>query len=200
MRVTNCPHAPILFLSQLCQIALHGLCVFTFVALSVPLAANEPFLSKPSNEWTETEALQVLNDSPWANTITTTTQDTPCDYEHAVFPGLFREEMAQISDLRSTQFPAESVKPDGAEYVVRLMSVKRMQAAVERLISLDEKWDPCPPRYWLGARQQPTNMEESWHNPTDELIVVVTLKRPEDPQEAAYSIMPLRIELMVRHS
>jgi hypothetical protein len=89
MRVTNCPHAPILFLSQLCQIALHGLCVFTFVALSVSLAANEPFLSKPSNEWTETEALQVLNDSPWANTITTTTQDTPCDYEHAVFPACF---------------------------------------------------------------------------------------------------------------
>ena len=80
------------------------------------------------------------------------------------------------------------------------MSVKRMQAAVERLISLDEKWDPCPPRYWLGARQQPTNMEESWHNPADEIIVVVTLKRPEDPQEAAFSIMPLRIELMVRHS
>jgi hypothetical protein len=62
MRVTNCPHAPILFLSQLCQIALHGLGVLTFVALSVPLAANEPFLSKPSNEWTETEPLQVLND------------------------------------------------------------------------------------------------------------------------------------------
>ena len=37
------------FFSQLCQIALHGLCIFTFVALSVPLAANEPFLDKPSN-------------------------------------------------------------------------------------------------------------------------------------------------------
>jgi len=64
------------FFSQLCQIALHGLCIFTFVALSVPLAANEPFLNKPSNEWTEAEALQVLNDSPWAHTITTTTQET----------------------------------------------------------------------------------------------------------------------------
>ena len=104
-----------------CVTSLFTAFAFTCVALSVPLAANEPFLSKPSNEWTETEALQVLNDSPWANTITTTTQDTPCDYEHAVFPGLFREEMAQISDLRSTQFPAESVKPNGAEYVVRLI-------------------------------------------------------------------------------
>jgi len=141
------------FFSQLCQIALHGLRIFAFVELSVPLAANEPFLNKPSNEWIEAEALQVLNDSPWAHTITTTTQETPCDYEHPAFPGLFREEMAQIADLRSTHFPAESVKPDGAEYVVRLVSVKPMQAAVERLITLAEKW-ALSPRYWFGARQQ----------------------------------------------
>jgi hypothetical protein len=60
--------------------------------------------------------------------------------------------MAQMADLRSTQFPAESVKQDGAEYLVRLASVKPMRAAVERLISLDEKWDPC--RQGIGARQQ----------------------------------------------
>ena len=63
----------------------------------------------------------------------------------------FCEEMAQIADLRSTQFPAESVKPDGAEYVVRLISVKPM--SVERLITLAEKW-ALSPRYWFGARQQ----------------------------------------------
>jgi len=103
------------FFFQLCQIALRGLCIFTVVALSVPLAANEPFLNKPSNEWTEAEALRVLNHSPWAHTITTTTQETPCDYEHPGFSGLLREEMAQIADLRSTQLPAESVKPDRAE-------------------------------------------------------------------------------------
>jgi len=80
---------PSSFFSQLCQIALHGLCIFTFVALPVPLAANEPFLNKPSNEWTEAEALQVLNDSPWAHTITTTTQETPCDYEHQRFLACF---------------------------------------------------------------------------------------------------------------
>jgi hypothetical protein len=90
---------PSCFFSPLCQIALHGLCIFPFAALSVPLAANEPFL-KSSNQWTEAEALRVLNDSPWAHTITTTTQETPCDYEHPAFPGLFREGMAQIADLR----------------------------------------------------------------------------------------------------
>lgn len=34
---------PSSFFSPLCQITLHGLCIFTFVALSVPLAANERF-------------------------------------------------------------------------------------------------------------------------------------------------------------
>ena len=163
------------FFSQLCQIALHGLRIFTFVELSVPLAANEPFLNKPSNEWSEAEALQVLNDSPWAHTITTTTQETPCDYEHPAFPGLFREGMAQIADLRSTQFPAESVKPDGAEHVVRLVSVKPMQAAVERLISLDEKWEPSRQGIGLEPGSKPTNREESCYNPADETIVVVSL-------------------------
>lgn len=44
---------PSYFFSQLCQIPLHGLCIFTFVALSVPAAVNEPFINKPSKEWTE---------------------------------------------------------------------------------------------------------------------------------------------------
>ena len=108
------------------------------------------------------EALQVLNDSPRAHTNTTATQETPCDYEHPAFPGLFREEMARIADLRSAQFPAESVKPDGAEYVVRLVSVKRMQA-VERLISLDENWDPYRQGIGLEPGSKPTNREESWY-------------------------------------
>jgi hypothetical protein len=86
--------------------------------------------------------------------------------------------MAPIADLRSTQFPAESVKPDGAEYVVRLVSVKRMQAAVEQLISLDEKWDPYRQGIGLEPGSKPTNREESWYNPADEIVVVVSLKRP----------------------
>ena len=93
------------------QIVFRRLCVFVLVAISVPLTANEPFPNKPSSEWTEAEALQVLNDSPWAHTITATTQDTPCDYEHPPFPGMFREEMAQIADSRDTKFPARQSNP-----------------------------------------------------------------------------------------
>lgn len=70
------------------------------MADSVLVTANEPFLNKPSSKWTEVEALQVLNNSPWAHTITKTTQDTPCDYEHPACPGLFPDEMAQILNQR----------------------------------------------------------------------------------------------------
>ena len=89
--------------------------------------------------------------------------------------------MAQITDLRSTQFPAESVKPDGAEYVVRLASVQPLQAAVERLISLAEKWDPYRQGIGLEPGSKPTNREESWYNPEDEIVVVVSLSA-QDPR------------------
>ena len=51
--------------SSFCQISLRSICCFVFATGSLPLTANEPFLDKPSAEWTEAEALQVLNDSPW---------------------------------------------------------------------------------------------------------------------------------------
>jgi hypothetical protein len=163
------------FLTRFFQIASRVLCSFALVASS--LTANEPFLDKPSNEWTDAEALRVLNDSPWAHTITTTTQDTPCDYEHPAYPGLFPEEMAQIEDSRSTQFPAESVKPDGAEYLVRLVSVKPMQAAAERLVSLDERWAPYRHGIGLELGSKPADLAERRYNLGDEIIVVVALKR-----------------------
>jgi hypothetical protein len=155
-----------------------AICSLGLVAGSLPATANEPFLGEPAEEWTEAEALQVLNDSPWAHVITTTAQDTPCDYEHPVFPGLFSEEMAQRVDSISPSFPAEQVKPDQAEYLVRLVSVKPMQAAAERLISLDEKWASYRGGSLLEPGSKPTNMAEAWYNPADEITIVVALKQP----------------------
>jgi hypothetical protein len=171
-------HISALFFHGIFEAGLRSICCFALVAGSVPATANEPFLSKPSGEWTEAEALQVLNDSPWAHTVTTTVQDTQCDYEHPVYAGLFPEEMARNVDSMSARFPAEAVKPDGAEYVVRLVSVKPMQAAAERLISLDEKWAPYKRGYGLDPDGKPTNLEEGRYNPADEITIVVTLKRP----------------------
>ena len=101
--------------------SLRGLCIFALVPGSVLVTANEPFLNKPSSKWTEAEALQVLNDSPWAHTTTTTTQDTPCDYEHPAYPGLFPEEMAQILNQRvfdTTFFVNSTDLFDGTETVI----------------------------------------------------------------------------------
>ncbi len=61
---------------------------------------------------------------------------------------------------------------------MRLVSVKPMQAAVERLISLDEKRDPYRQGIGFEPGSKPTNREESWYKPADEIIVVVSLKRP----------------------
>jgi hypothetical protein len=142
------------------------------------VTANEPFLSKPSEEWTEAESLQVLNDSPWAHAITTTTQDFQCDYEHPAFPGTYTEEFAQEQDSITPTPPPGEVKPDGAEYLVRLVSVKPMQAAAERLISLDKKWAHYRGGYGLEPNGQPTNLAERWYNPADEITIVVVLKHP----------------------
>lgn len=141
-----------------------------------PMTANENFLSKPPEQWTEAEALQVLNDSPWARVVTTTVQNTQCDYEHPAFEGLFPAEMARSMDSMLPEHPAETVKPDGAEYVVRLISVKPMQAAVERLISLDERWAPYRHGYGSDPEGKPTNLAEGRYNTADELTVAVMLK------------------------
>ena len=119
----------------------------------------------------------MLNDSPWAHTVTNTVQNTQCDYEHPVFAGLFTEETAQRVDSLTPTPPAKEVKPDGAEYVVRLVSVKPMQAAVERLISMDEKWAHYRGGAGLEPGIKPTNLAEGWYNPADEITIAVVLKR-----------------------
>jgi hypothetical protein len=118
MRVRSCNYALLFSHSSWIisiQISLRSICSLALVAASVPVIVDEPFVNKPPEEWTETEALQVPNDSPWAHTVTTTVQDTQCDHEHPAYTGLFPEEMAQSVDSISARFPAEAVKPDGTQ-------------------------------------------------------------------------------------
>jgi len=160
------------------QIGVRIACWLAFLWTTVFLTADETFLGKPPEEWTEAEALQVLSDSPWAHTITTTTQDSQCGYDNPVFPGLYSEEQAERMSSISPTPPAASVKPDGAEYVVRLVSVKQMQAAADRLISLDRKWARYSRGYGLEPGSKPTNIAERWYNPADEITIAVVLKHP----------------------
>ncbi len=169
---------PFSHLPQRIRISVPAICCFALLSATVSVIADETFLSKPPAEWTEVEALKVLNDSPWAHAVTTTIQDSQCSYENPAFPGLFPEDVAQRNDSRTPTPPAADVKPDGAEYLLRLVSVKPMQAATERLISLDQKWARYYQGYGLEPSNRPTNLAEGWYNPADELTIAVILKRP----------------------
>ena len=81
MRISPLP------LPGLFRVGLSILYCVVLVAGSFPMTPDESFLSKPSKEWTETEAMQVLNDSPWAHTITTTIQDFQCDLRTSCLSG-----------------------------------------------------------------------------------------------------------------
>ena len=152
--------------------------LLTLAVVCMPLVAGETFFSKPSAEWTEQEALQVLADSPWAHTFTPSTQDTPCSYKNPAFEGLLsRAKIAHMAAI-STLPDAITPKPDAAKYVVRLTSAKPVQAAAERLLQLDEKWAP-----YLGGgvvlnHERPTNIPERFYNIADSITVAVVLKEP----------------------
>ena len=165
--------------SSVCQVSLRSICCFALMSGSLPSTANEPFLDKPSAAWTEEEALQVLNDSPWAKTITATSQDIQCDYEHPAYPGTFSAEFARYEDSLSLAPPATNVKADGAQYLVRLVSVKPMQAAAARLVALtEEKWKHYQPETGKEEGEPPTSVADHFYNQMDEITIVVVLKHP----------------------
>ena len=149
---------------------------FALLGGAVASTANEPFLNKPAAEWTEAQA-QVLNDSPWAHQVQTTMQAIPCDYEHPAFPGLYPVAVAQRLDALPPQATAESVVPDKATHVVRLNSVKSMQAAAERLIGMGEKYSGYKEGSGLEPGSKPTNLADHDYNLADELTFSVILKQ-----------------------
>jgi len=163
--------------TRLFQAGFRSILSLALLGTAVPLTADEPFLNKPPEQWTEAEALQVLNDSPWAHRVETTVQGTPCDYEHPAFPGMYPEGVARSLDSSWPQPPMESVQPDRAEYVVRLNSVKPMQAAAERLIRMGEKYSSYQEGYGLEPGSKPTSLPDFDYNPADELTFSVILKR-----------------------
>jgi len=165
--------------SRIFQESLRAIACVVFLGGAVALRGDDSFLSKPPEEWTEDEAARVLEDSPWAHRITTTTQEFQCDFEHPVFPGMYSEEYARKAHFRELEIPASEVKPDGAEYVVQFLSVKPMQAAIARLLALDgEKWRDYGGGTVLTPGSPPSNPYEHHFNPGDEFAVSIILKKP----------------------
>ena len=153
-------------------------CCLLLAMWSVPITGNETFSSKPPDQWSEQESVQVLNDSPWAHTVTTTVQDAPCTYLNPAFEGLFPRDTAERMDLLSTPIAPITAKPDGAKYLLRLTSAKPVQAAVERLLQLDPKW-----RKYLGGgvvlyHEKPTDFAGPYYNHADLITIGVILERP----------------------
>lgn len=145
------------------------------LAAAIPAATDDGYLQKAPESWTEEEALNVLNDSPWAKTVKPSSQDTACGYKNPAIPGEYSEEDSErIENLEPTG-PSESVKPDEAEYLVRWQSAKPMQKAVERLLALGDQWKEYGYQHGeVGGG--PSDLKNSRYNTADMFGVSVILK------------------------
>ena len=154
-------------------------CCLPFLILCAPLLGQQDFLSKQPTLWTEEDALKVLNESPWAHTVTTSTQDAACGFKNPAIPGEFSAEGAELGEMRDPTPDSVAVKPDGAEYLVRWISVKPVQAAVQRLIALDEKWAPYGQHYERNDPSSgPTDLSRPRYNRNDMITISVDLVKP----------------------
>jgi hypothetical protein len=152
---------------------------FSVLIVSVPLLGQQDFLSKPPALWTEEDALKVLNDSPWAHMVTTSTQDAACGYKNPAIPGEFSAEGAELGELRDPTPASISAKPDGAEYLIRWVSAKPVQAAVQRLTALDEKWAAYGQHFARNdPSAKPTDLSRPAYNRNDMITLSVILVRP----------------------
>jgi len=151
-------------------------CILLFFCASVP--GQERHFGSVDSERTEVNALKVLNDSDWAHTVKPTLQDAPCTYENPAFPDLYPKEAAAALDATSPASPAEPVKADGSEYLIRFESAKPVQTAVEELLALGDKWSA----YGTGKREVnpdegPTDLANARYNVPDMITIVVILKQ-----------------------
>lgn len=125
------------------------------------------------------DALRILNDSAWAHTVTPTTEDTACDWEHPAFPGIVPEDVGAMRDAENPNRPrTEAVKPDTAEYLIRWMSVKPVQAAIDEMMALDAGWRSTTAQLRASDDDAPTDVALLHYNPRDMISIAVILKHP----------------------
>ena len=145
----------------------------------IPALGQQDFLSRPSYLWNEEDALKVLNNSPWAHSVTTSTQDAACGYKNPAFPGEIAPERAELLEMEAPTPPSSEVKSDGAEYLIRWLSVKPVQDAIQRLLVLDEKWRAYGWNFHRNDRSfGPTDVSRGHYNFNDMLTVSIILLKP----------------------
>jgi hypothetical protein len=169
--------SPVVIFSLLTKLTVL-LCFAVLLSLDVSLKGQESILSKPASQWTEEDALTVLNDSPWAQTVTTSVQERACGYKNPAFPNQLTEHEAESSEIISPTPPSVEVKPDGAEYLIRWISAKPVQEAVQRLVGTDEKWHSYGWSYQENdGANAPTDPSRPYYNRNDMITISVILKK-----------------------
>lgn len=113
------------------QLTLVGL---VGILLVVPSVARAQWQKKPYEEWSEKEALSVLNNSPWAQTQSAT--DTSRMFDTGV---RVDSNQTRIAEVSQTQFR------------IRFFSARPIRQATSRLIQLKQKGQVSKE---LGARLQ----------------------------------------------
>lgn len=141
-----------------------------------PICGQHPDRER-TEEAARVDSLRVLNDSAWAHTVTPTTRDAACDWEHPAFPDLVPEDVAVMRDAEDpARSRSEIVKPDNAKYLVRWLSVKPVQVVTERLMALDDHWRLTTAQLKTSDDDGPTDLAERRYNGRDMITIAVILK------------------------
>ncbi len=142
------------------------------------VAGQENRSTSPASDAVEQQTLKVLNNSDWAHTVIPTTQDAPCSYQNPAFPGLYPEDKAAGIDAAASVIPTDVPKPDRSEYLIRFQSAKPVQAAVQQLLAMGEKWTAYGPELRVSEADSPTDLANAWYNVADMITIAVILKHP----------------------
>ena len=139
-----------------------------------PVTGQEHSPTSPASEAIEQEALKVLNDSDWAQTVKPSLQDTPCTYQNPAFPTLF----PMWADATAPTAPPDPVKADDSEYLIRFQSAKPVQTAIQELLALGDKWAAYGKEYYpIRENEGPTDLANGRYNAADMITIAVILKK-----------------------
>jgi len=145
-------------------------CVLLLACCASLLAQETP---STTSVQPEQQALKVVNDSDWAHTVNPTTQDIPCSYKNPAFPGLYPADQNGVAAPVTT---TAVVKPDSSEYLIRFQSAKPVQAAIQQLLAMGEKWFAYGPARPVDEADGPTDLPNMFYNIADMITIAVILK------------------------